>query len=149
MNPTWQIELFGGLRGRSETGAEFAPGVSRAGTLLACLALAPARSLTREFLAALLWPESDEATARTRLRQELSVLRRQLEPDGIAEGSVLVRGRDRIALVPGAVVTDVERFRAAFAAARKSQEARERERLLDGAATLYRGELLPGYDYDG
>ncbi len=149
MNPVWHIRLFGELSGYSETGARFTPGISLPGALLACLALAPNRSLTRENLAALLWPDSDTVSGRSRLRNELRVLRRQLEPDGAAEGSVLRRERERIALAPGTVVTDVEQFNAAFSMALKSADASERESLLAQAAALYTGELLPGYDFEG
>jgi DNA-binding SARP family transcriptional activator len=149
LTPIWQIQLFGGLRGRSTTGADFAPGVSRAGTLFAYLALTPDRTHSRDFLAALFWPDADAATARTRLRQELSALRRQLEPEGVPEGSILARERDSVGLVPGSVVTDVGRFRDALADAHKTKDDAERERLLDEAVTLCRGELLPGYDYEG
>lgn len=149
MNPVWQIELFGGLRGRSETGAEFAPGVSRSGTLFAVIAIAPSRAASRDTLAALLWPEVDTSSGRTRLRQELSILRRQLEPEGVPEGAVLTRERDRIALVPGAVITDVEQFQKALDAAHKTGDADEKGRLLDVVVALYRGELLPGYEFEG
>jgi DNA-binding SARP family transcriptional activator len=147
--PIWQIQLFGRLHGRSAARTDFAPGVSRAGTLFAYLALSPDRSHSRDFLAALFWPDADAATARTRLRQELSVLRRQLEPEGVPEGGVLTRERDSIGLVPGAVLTDVGTFRDALGEARKTSEDMERERLLDEAVGLYQGELLPGYDYEG
>src|SRR5262249_36640358 len=106
----------------------------------------PGKSYSRDYLAALFWPDADAATARTRLRQGLSSLRKLVEPEGITPGSVLTQERDRIALVSGAIITDVEVFRKALSEARLAADDRQRERLLDAAVPLYRGELLSGYE---
>ena len=99
----------------------------KATALLAYLAVSeqPQRRAT---LAALLWPDSDEQKARGALRRTLSVLRsalgdRWLEADG-----------DTVDLDRANMRVDVTEFRRAVADGR-----------LEGAATLYRGDLLEGF----
>ena len=104
--------------------------------LLARLALWPHRSHAREELVELLWPDAEFDAARARLRQALTSLRRQLEPPGVAAGSVLIADRTHVRLNPDAVSTDVAEFEEAL-----------RLRQLDRVRTLYKGELLPGF-YD-
>lgn len=102
--------------------------------LVARLAMAPGRAHGREELAALLWPEADEETGRSRLRQTLSLLRVVLEPAG---GPPVVQADRRVVkVVPGALWCDA----VAFEHALRAQQA-------DLAQALYRGELLPGF-YD-
>src|SRR5437870_4504502 len=86
----WRIELFGGLRawrgGRVLTRFE----TRKIDALFACLALRPHRAQPREVLAQQLWPDEDWDATRNRLRQALSSLRHDLEPEGALEGSVLI-----------------------------------------------------------
>ena len=77
--------------------------------LLALLALAPARTLSRDKLIALLWPESETEHARHLLSVALYELRRALGEDALQS-----RGDD-VELGPS-VVTDVEQLEAAFRA---------------------------------
>ena len=104
--------------------------------LLARLALFPQRTHPREELADLFWPEADLEAGRNNLKQSLAVLRRLLEPPGTAAGSVLIADRQNVRLNPLAFSTDVGEFEAALRTGQR-----------DLAATLYRGELLPGF-YD-
>ena len=99
----------------------------KATALLAYLAVSeqPQRRAT---LAALLWPEADDAKARGALRRTLSVLRSALGDRWLeAEG-------DTIDLDRAGVRVDVTEFRAAI-----------HEGRLEAAAGLYRGEFLQGF----
>lgn len=73
--------------------------------ILACLALSPGQSLAREGLATLLWHNSDSHKARGSLRQALAVLNRLLAP---LEVPLVNAKGDRLELVPGALVCDLD-----------------------------------------
>ncbi len=102
--------------------------------LVARLAMAPTRDHAREELATLLWPDADEATCRSRLRQTLSLLKAVLEPVGGAP--VILADRRVLRAAPGALWCDATAF---------EQALRAGQREL--AQALYGGELLPGF-YD-
>jgi predicted ATPase len=102
--------------------------------LIARLATAPGREHAREELSALLWPEADAPTGRSRLRQTLSLLRAVLEPPGAPP--LIHADRRALRCVPGALWCDAVVFEQAFKANRPAQ-----------ARSLYGGELLPGF-YD-
>lgn len=141
----WQVELFGGLRARYND-REMPPlDTRKTVALFACLALNLDQSLPREVLAEQLWPgEAWEAT-RNRMRQALSVLRRALEPSGVAEGSVLASERGNVRLLSSTMQTDVAAFNTALRRATRTDDAQVRATLLQEAAVLYAGELLPGF----
>lgn len=96
--------------------------------LLALLAAARGGPVTRDKLAAWLWPEADGARARHCLSNALHRIRRDLDP------GVIVAAGDDVRLDPGAVTCDVTEFEAAI-------EAGDRER----AVALYRGPFLDGF----
>ncbi|HRW06643.1 MAG TPA: BTAD domain-containing putative transcriptional regulator [Caldilineaceae bacterium] len=93
------------------------------------------RSWTRDALATLFWPETDDATARKNLRDILPPLRRQLD-------DYLKVDDDTIAL-DGAnpYFCDVTTFRQVL---EQPLQEIETQRLADTLA-LYRGEFLEGY----
>ena len=148
LGASWHIVLLGALRAEPG-GAQQAVTRFRSqkyGALLAYLALFP-RFHPREELADLFWPDADPEAGRTNLRTALSSLRRQLEPPGVAAGSVLVtRGHQDVGLEPTAVSTDVAVFeRAIRDAARPGTPPDETARLLADAVNAYGGALLPGF----
>ncbi len=96
--------------------------------LLALLAGSTDESLSRDRLVGLLWPESDERTARHLLADSLYVLRRALGADAIVTSGEALR------LSSEHVTIDVAEFRGALAA----------ERWAD-ALPLYRGDFLDGF----
>ena len=105
--------------------------------VLARLVLHPGLAQPRAHLAALLWPDSSEAQARTNLRKRLHELRRAL-PD--AERFLDARGQTLSWRADAPYRLDVSEFEAA---ARRAEAPAEIARALD----LYRGDLLPGH-YD-
>ena len=95
---------------------------------MARLALAPGRTLSRDKLIGLLWPETSAERARHLLSVSLHELRRALGEDG-----VLSRGDD-IALNPAVVSTDIDEFEAAL-----------RENRPHDAVLLYDGPFMDGF----
>jgi TolB-like protein/DNA-binding SARP family transcriptional activator len=96
--------------------------------LLALLALAPGRRLSRDKLIAYLWPESDPDRARNLLKVSTYVLR-----SAIGEDALLSNG-DELRLNTGLIGVDVEEFEGAL-------DRSDPER----AVALYRGPLLDGF----
>jgi len=114
--------------------------------LLAYLACGERRH-GRDELAALLWPEGDEAHARAALRRTLSVLNRAL---GIAGAAQVVADRTVLELRTSAIDLDVYRFRHLVASC--DTHGHEPDRacpactgpLLEAVA-LHRGDFLAGF----
>jgi DNA-binding SARP family transcriptional activator len=116
-------------------------------SLLAYLVLHRGAAQTRRQIAALIWPDSPEAQARSNLRNLLFQLRQAL-PDSdlfVAADASTLQWR------PGApYVLDVAQFEQALEAAAAAQAAGDRPaalRQFETAASLYTGDLLPG-NYD-
>ena len=108
--------------------------------LFAYLCLEPGKVQTREALAELLWPNQELTSKRTRLRQELSVLRQLF---GVAEeGGTLQITRTSVAVVAEAVSTDLQQLKAALTPLSLPRE----EKAVTTALALYRGVLLQGHD---
>lgn len=85
-NPLLTLELFGVFSALDASGNELT-GLSRRGqALLAFLSRQPRMRAERARVADLLWSDRSEEQARASLRQELSVLRRNL-PDGVLEAN--------------------------------------------------------------
>ncbi|HEX3157234.1 MAG TPA: BTAD domain-containing putative transcriptional regulator [Gemmatimonadaceae bacterium] len=125
-----EIHLLGGLAvtGLPPTAARALLARPQLVALLACLAMRPGFR-RRDTLVGLLWPETDQARARARLRKALFQLRRAL-----GEEAVINRGAEEVALATDHVTSDADHFESALATGQD-------ERALE----LYRGELLPGF----
>ena len=129
------IDLLGGLRVRTAAGRDIRIASRKSQALLGCLALKPGSVFTRDFLAALLWEDSDPELARASLRQALANLRRSL-PVACA---VALRGDGgTVSLDPALVSSDVERFQALI---RDGSPG-----ALATAVERHAGELLEGLD---
>jgi DNA-binding SARP family transcriptional activator/Tfp pilus assembly protein PilF len=100
--------------------------------LLALLATARERGISRDRLVAYLWPESDAKHALGALKQALHVIRQQL---GTADG---ILGTAQLRLNGATVVSDVDEFLTAL-------NAGESER----AVSLYAGPFLDGFHLSG
>jgi DNA-binding SARP family transcriptional activator len=128
-HPIIRLALLGPVSLTGTTGPLVRRAVQRRRmALLALLASATDASLSRDYLVGLLWPESDERTARHLLADSVYVLRRTLGPNAI-----VTSGED-LRLSSQHVCVDVAEFRQALAA----------ERWTD-ALTLYRGDFLDGF----
>ncbi len=100
--------------------------------LLALLAAASERGVSRDKLLACLWPESSQEKARHLLTQTLYALRRDLHAQELFLGSSELR------LNPQVVSTDVQEFEAALA-----------QGELERAVALYHGPFLDGFFLSG
>jgi DNA-binding SARP family transcriptional activator len=125
------LSLLGGFRARLEPGGPISLPTRKAQALLAYLALPAGRAHPRDKLAALLWGDVRETQGRASLRQVLSAVRRATE-----RVKALRLEAETVALAPGAIEIDVDRFERAVR--RATPEA------LEEASALYQGDLLAG-----
>ncbi len=134
-SPQFEIDLFGPVSIRVQgTNLPLLP--SRKGVyLLALLALRHDRNVERDYLAGLLWPDSEQEKALYNLRQMLSRLRQAL---GVEAWRLDAPTRHTLHLDVHGAVVDVVAFDAALA--RKEPDA------WRTAVALYRGPLLEGCD---
>jgi DNA-binding SARP family transcriptional activator/tetratricopeptide (TPR) repeat protein len=100
--------------------------------VLAVLARADHRTVTRDFLAGMFWPESDQSRARHNVADAVWVTR-----SALGERAVLSRG-NRLTLNPEVVATDVEALEVALG-----------EGDLARAADLYTGRFMDGFHISG
>src|SRR5262245_33946055 len=121
------LRVFGGLSLEPSDGSVL-PGIQRGRlAILAVLASAGERGISRERLLGLFWPDKDPESAHAALRQALYTLRRDSrEPE-------LTLGTTSLKLNAGVIRSDVADFEAAL-------KAREVER----AVSCYSGPLLDG-----
>ncbi|MGH7710057.1 MAG: AfsR/SARP family transcriptional regulator, partial [Gemmatimonadaceae bacterium] len=128
-----RINSFGGLSverdGRPLAGAAAQP---RRMAILALLARADERGVTRDRVMSLLWPDMDEERARRALTQALYALRQDLGDDEA------IAGVKELRLDLERISTDLHEFRRA-----KSRDS------LDDAAAAYRGPFLDGFHLPG
>ena len=127
--PTYRLETFGKL----ELSGGASAGVShqkRRLALLALLAAARERGLSRDQLLAYLWPESTAANARHSLEQLLHSLRRAL-------GESVFSSTNPVRLDPSVVASDVAEFEGALTRGASAE-----------AVALYEGPFLQGFYLD-
>jgi DNA-binding SARP family transcriptional activator/tetratricopeptide (TPR) repeat protein len=99
--------------------------------VLAVLAVHGKTGISREKLAALLWPESNEANARNSLKQALHVLRQEIGRDATS-------GTTELRLNPVSVSCDLAEFERLLA-----------DNSLEAAAEVYSGHFLDGFHLGG
>ena len=109
--------------------------------LLAFLCLHRDAPQTRQTIAFLFWPDVNEDQARTNLRKLLLHLRQTLPA---IEDFLLMQGQHLLWRPGSPVVTDVGDFEQALAQLQTAADSRAAQSVLELAATLYRGDLLPG-----
>lgn len=144
MNFRCRIEMFGQLKVIQADGDLTRFRTHKIGWILAYLALHRDQSVPRERLLDLFWPEMDLDAGRGNRNNALSSLRRQLDLSGSAQNGILIADRQSVRLDPQFVRTDVQEFEEALLAASRSGLVPQRIALLECAAALYRGGLLPG-----
>lgn len=145
--PRLHIRLLDGLRISFDDRLITTVDAPRLQSLLAYLLLHSNAPQPRERLAGVFWPDSQEAQARTNLRQALHLLRRALpEADRFLDADgTSVRWR-----ADAAVQLDVVAFEELTARAEQARKAGALDDVrpaLEAAVALYAGDLLPGcYD---
>ena len=128
-----RLRTLGGLA--VERNPPLGPGAAaqrRPLALLALLAAASERGVSRDKLLACLWPESSQEKARHLLTQTLYALRRDLHAQGLFLGS------NELKLNPRVLSTDVQEFEAALT-----------QGELERAVALYHGPFLDGFFLSG
>src|SRR5262245_34731525 len=129
-----KLILLGGFEAVLPSGQRLSLAAKKARALLAYCALRPGRH-SRETLATLLWGDTDDERARNSLRQTLFVLRTSLQ-DG---------ARRTLHIDAGGVSADPTRLEV-DARAFEALAAEGTPQALERAASLYRGDLLEGFD---
>ncbi len=127
------LRLLGPFEAKLSDGNPIEVTAKKAKALLAYLALAGGRQVSRDKLAGLLWEFSGDEQARTSLRQTLTLLRKSLAPIGTA---CLVSKGDTLTIRPEDVSIDASDFETLVSDAKPE--------ALEQANALYRGELLDG-----
>ena len=127
-----KLKTFGGLSIQDDEGSRAGITIQRRRlAVLALLARAGDRGLSRDKLVGFLWPESEAEKARRVLAQALYAMRRDLGSDEAFLGTSEVR------LNPAVVGSDVAEFCAALSAGRRAE-----------AVALYQGPFLDGFFID-
>jgi DNA-binding SARP family transcriptional activator len=130
---TLRIITFGTLSVRGDHGTVAgAAAQPRRLALLALLARAGDRGVTREKLVALVWPDSDEEKSRRAITQSIYALRQELGSDDT------ILGIKELRLNPELIGTDVGDFSAAIRTGRP-----------DDAVRVYAGPFLDGFHLAG
>lgn len=132
MDAPFYLTVFGGLALRGPDGSLGSAVGKRRLVLLARLAAAGERGVSRDSLGALFWPESDDARARGALKQAVYALRSELGSEAIPATST------GYALSFPHVGCDLHDFRRALDAAEPGR-----------AVALYGGPFLAGVYLDG
>ena len=129
-----RISALGGLSVRDSDGKPVAGAAAqpRRMAILALLARAGQRGITREKLLALLWPDADDERGPRTLAQALYALRKDLGAEDAISGS------KELSFDPALVSSDVSEF--ASAVARGDDER---------AVSLYQGPFLDGFHLSG
>lgn len=110
------------------------------------LALHAGTPVRREQLLEDLWPAAESDTTRRKLQVLISTLRRSLEPDVTAGAWQLLRRTGEAYVLQIPAISDVQRFDAAIADARRAEQQRDAPAYHDAlqrAFDSYAGDLLP------
>ena|GEM_PF-6222269 len=135
----WQVFLFGELQVTSPDQATHRVASRKAAELLAFLAIRRNPLVERDVAAEAMWPEVDVVTARNRLKQTLSVLRKEL-PDFPLE----VEGKTHIGLDLARIGVDVHLIEDRLRWIDSIDPSRKAAACNELGASLNRG-LLPGF----
>lgn len=144
--PVIEIRLLGSPEIRRD-GAVVQPDTRKALAVAARLALSDG-PVSRDTLAALLWPDSEEAKARSSLRRTLSSLR------SVVGGDALRADRQNVRFGLDSIWIDVVELESSFQATKEHghPEADLCDRCfshLDGVVDLYQGDFLSGFSLRG
>ena len=138
-----ELRLLGGFEARLGSDAITSLESQKARALLTYLSLHRDKSLDRDFVAGLLWPERSDESARKNLRQALYNIRTAVS-SGSDLPEILLREQRSLRLNPDVECwTDVEAFQAAHEAGVGDRGPDPYH--LTTAARLYKGDFLAGF----
>ena len=138
-SPSARIRLLGGFEIFDLDGVQIPINGRRARGLLALLCLEGRGGLLRDRICGLLWADRPDEQARGSLRQCLFELRSAL---GAHADDLLEVGRERVAIRPGSLLTDIDTLRAGL-------HSDDQDLLAGTASQLASGPLLEGMDLSG
>lgn len=142
--PPHHLRLLGAFDLLRDGAAVDVFGARKEEQLLAYLAVKAPTSLSRDAIAADIWPESDAATARKNLSFNLFALNKRMAEHRL--DSPVDDQRKNLA-ISSSLEIDAMRFGEYLAQAAVTSSVAERVILLDQAASLYGGGLLPGLEF--
>lgn len=137
---SYQVFLLGGFQFLHQGMPVKGIDSSRLQSLFALLVLHPQPPLSKQQIAALFWPDTDEQQARANLRGLLFRMQRawpEFREFVASGGDSLVLRQDR------PIWLDVAEFQHALEQGRETPSLVEKERLYEQAAGLYKGALFP------
>ena len=102
------LRLIGPISASTSDRSDILPTLRKARAIFVVLALTEGQSVTRRWLAGLLWSRNDSAQGLARLRDTLSTLRQSLK-DQAGNPEILLVTPDRVALQPGKVNIDLDK----------------------------------------
>lgn len=140
--PLFSLALFGRFEAQYDGRPVTSFATDKIRALFAYLAIESGNPHRRESLAALLWPDYPDKTARSNLRKSLYRLRQTLQESdpGLPE-RLINQSHQTISLNPEAMVLDTVQFDQLVEASKKTADPHP---LFIQIKDLYRGELLKG-----
>ena len=134
-----RLRILGGLELTSTAGAPAPDAARQTRLMLACLALAGAKGLSRAELCALFWPDRPSAQARNSLRQGLAAIRKAISADDQAGSRLSLQSDlESVSLSANPAAVDVHAFL-------HGVQKDDRNDWI-AAANAYQGELLAGLE---
>jgi len=139
----YHLNLFGEFELNLADGKSVKVATRHAQLLLAYFLLNQDRSLAREKLVDLLWPDAAEAKGKQSLRQTLYVLRKIFEKEPEHKGRYFIADKQNIRFENGSSFeVDAVEFDAKIAQA--TSNPAEAQKYLEDAIAFYKGDLLQG-----
>lgn len=142
--PPFRFELLGGVRIAFKDRAVPRPRTHRACAVLAYLLSRPDRALSRDAIIETFWPDGDVDSGRASLRTVLTEIRKALAECGEDRDRLIVADRATVRADGSLFVTDARELEDAVKRSATERDTSVRIQLLERAAEVYRGELLPG-----
>lgn len=139
-----KITLFGEFTAINSVGESVAFPTRKAAALLAYLAMHVGKPVSRDVLAATIWPTSGESSAKNSLSVALSAIRKQLEPTPELERTCVVADNRSIQLV--GCETDYAVFERHIRNAHRAESSTDRMASLGKAIEVYTAPLLQDFN---
>ena len=135
-----RLRLLGGLELTSIAGGSVPDVTRQTRLMLACLALAGPKGLSRSELCSLFWPDRQSAQARNSLRQGLAAIRKHLSTASDGAGGLTLDSDLEVVMLSAVLgAVDVHTFHSGAAAG---------DRLVQiAAAQAWQGEPLAGVEF--
>ena len=148
LSQPWQIRLLGRLEARQGETVVSRFATRHVARLFVYLSGNVGKSVSREAVTEMLWPEVDLETGRNRLRVALASIRRLIELPGTRPGSVLIADRSHLELSSQACRVDAHEFRRMVTRGLAEPSQQKAAELLARSDEFYEGPFCDGLDED-